>query len=148
MNTDPFTWCSWLENIARVKIDGESGWAFVDSGSTINAVTPGFVEAPSLDVGPLSDLTDKTLGINGFRGVFSWSLGYIIIWVQVEGVWGYNEDQVALAVPDSTLFGTQVPVTLGILTINQIIDVIKVSEINELSASLNGSRMAQLLTCW
>ena len=36
-------------------------------------------------------------------------------------------------------------VTLGIPTFNQIINVIKESEIGELPASLNGSRIAQLL---
>ena len=61
-------------------------WALLDSGSTINAVTPEFIEVHSLDVGPLSDLADGTLGINGFGGVFSQPLGYIIIRVQVEGV--------------------------------------------------------------
>ena len=54
----------------------------------------------------------------------------------------------ALVVPDSTIFGCQVPVTLGTPTINHIINVIKGSEIDELSASLNGSRMAGLLACW
>ena len=96
-------------------------------GSTINVVTQGFVEAHSLDVGPLDDLIDGTLGINGFWGVFSQSLGYVIVRVQMEGVQGYNEDQVALAVPDSTVFGSQVPVTLGTPTINQIINVIEES---------------------
>ena len=59
-------------------------------------------------------------------------LGYIIIRVQVEGVWGYDKDQVALVIPDSTIFGSQVPVTLGTPTINQIINMIKESEIDEL----------------
>ena len=36
---------------------------------------------------------------------------------------------------------------LGTPTINWIINIIKESEINELSASLNGLRMAQLLAC-
>ena len=87
----------------RVWIDGEDSWALLDSGSTINALTPEFVDVRSLDVGPLSNLSN---GINGFRGVFSWPLGYIIIRVQVEGVWGYNEDQVTLVIPDSTGFGS------------------------------------------
>ena len=108
-------------------------------------MTPGFIEAHALDIGPLSDLANGTLGINGFRGVFSRPFGYIIIRVQVEGVWGYNKDQVVLVIPDSTIFGSQVLVTLGTPTINPIINMIKESEINELSASLNGSRMAQLL---
>ena len=86
--------------------------------------------------------------INGFRGLFSQPLGYVIIRVQIEGVRGYDEDQVALVIPDSTAFGSQVPVTLGTLTINCIINVIKESEIDELSASLNGSRISCLLACY
>ena len=39
------------------------------------------------------------------------------------------------------------PVTLGTLTINQITNVIKESEINELSALFNGSWISQLLAC-
>ena len=137
-----------VDSIAQVRTDDEDSWALLDSGSTINAVTPDFVDAHFLDVGPLSDLSDGTLGINGFSGVFFWPLDYIIIRVQVEGVWGYNEDQVALVIPDSTRFCSQVLVTLGTPTINWIINMIKESEINELSVSLNGSRIAQLLACW
>ena len=107
-----------------------------------------YVEVHLLDVGPLSDFSDGTLGINSFRAVFSWPLGYIIIGFQVEGFWGYDEDQVALVKPDCTGFGSQVLVTLGTPTINQIINMIKESKINELSVSLNGSRIAQLLACW
>ena len=55
-----------------------------------------------------------------------------------------NKDQVALVIPDSTAFGSWVPVTLGTLTINHIINVIKESE---LLASLNGLRISHLLAC-
>ena len=64
MDPNPLNQWSGPENIAQVQIDGESSWALLDSGLTINVVTPGFVEVHSLDVGPLSDLTDGTLGIN------------------------------------------------------------------------------------
>ena len=147
LNPNPLNQWDRPQNLARVWIDGESSWALLDSGSTINAVTPEFVEVCLLDIGPLSNLSDSTLGINGFRGVFSWPLGYIIIRVQVEGVQGYSEDQVALVVPDSTGFGSPLPVTLGTTIINWIINVIKKSDINELLASLNGLRIAQLLAC-
>ena len=106
LNPDPLNWWIRLESIARVCIDGEDSWALSDRGSTINAVTPEFVDVHSLDVGPLSNLSDGTLDINGFQGLFSWPLGYVIIRVQVEGVWGYNEDQVALVIPDSTGYGS------------------------------------------
>ena len=70
LNPDPLTWWSGPKNIARVKNDCESTLALLDSGLTINVMTPGFIEAHSLDIGPLDDLTDSTLHINGFRGVF------------------------------------------------------------------------------
>ena len=60
----------------------------------------------------------------------------VIIRVQVEGVWGYDEDQVALVILDSTGFGSWVLVTLGTPTINWIINMIKESEIDELSSFL------------
>ena len=83
-----------------------------------------------------------------FGGAFSWPLDYVIIRVQVKGVWGYDEDQVALVIPDSTGFGSQVPVTLGTSTINWVINMIRKGEIDELSVSLNGSRITWLLACW
>ena len=73
-----------------MRIDDKSHWTLLDNGSTINAVTPEFVKAHSLDIGPLHDLVDST--VNGFGGLFSWPLCYIIIRVQVEGVWGYDEE--------------------------------------------------------
>ena len=87
-------------------------------------------------------------GYKWFWGVFSWSLGYITIGVQVEGFWGYDEDQVALVIPDSTGFGSWLLVTLGTPTINQIINMIKESEMDELWVSLNGLRIASILACW
>ena len=60
---------------------------------------------------------------------------------------GPFEDQVALIVPDPTKFSSQVAVILGTLTIYWIINVIKESEIDELSISLNGLRISYLLVC-
>ena len=65
----------------------------------------------------------------------------------MEGVWGYDKDQVVLVTPDSTGFGSQVPINLGTPSINWIINMIKESEIDELLVSLNGLRIAQLLAC-
>ena len=65
--------------------------------------------------------------------------------IQVEGVKDYNKDQVALVIPDLTAFGWRVWVTLGTPTNNQIVTVIKESEIDELSVSLNGLRISHIL---
>ena len=56
------------ENIAQVKIDDEGSWALLDSGSTINTVTSELIKAHSFDMGPLTNLADGTLKINGFGG--------------------------------------------------------------------------------
>ena len=117
LNPDPLTQWSGSKDIAWVRIDGEKCWAALDKGSTINAVTPFFIKAWSLDVSPLSNLVNGTMGINGFGGLFSWLLGYDILGVQVEGVRGYDKDQVTLVIPHSTAFGSWVPGTLGTLTI-------------------------------
>ena len=143
LNPDPFTHWNEPENIALVRVDGEISWVLLDNGSTINALTPEFVKAHFLDVGPFSDLVDGTLSVNGFGGLFYQP--YVIVRVQVEGVWHYNNDQVALVIPDLTKFGSRVPVTLGSSTINQIINVIRESEIDELLVSLNGLRTSHLL---
>ena len=118
LKQDPLMCWSGPENIAQVKIDDEGSWGLLDSGSSINAVTLEFIKAHSLDVGPLSNLVDITLKINGFGGLFSHPLGYVIIRVQVEGVKGYNEDQIALVILDLTAFGSKVLVILGTPTIN------------------------------
>ena len=140
LNPDPLTHWNGSENIALVKINDEGSTALLDSGSTLE-----FVKAHSLDVGYLSNLVDGTLKINGFEGLFSWPLVYVIIRVQVEGVKGYNEDKVALVVWDLTAFGSRFLVNLGTPIINQIMNIIKESEIEELSVSLNGSRISHLL---
>ena len=145
LTPDPLMHWSWPENITQVKINDEGSWVLLDSGSTINVVTPEFAKAHSLDVDPLSNVVDGTLKINGFGGLFSWPLAYVILRVQVEEVKGYDEDQVALVNPDLTTFWLRVLVTLGTPTINWIVNVIKESEIDELSVSLNGSRIPHLL---
>ena len=58
------------ENIAWVKVNDEGSWALLDSGSTMNAVTPEFIKVHSLDLGPLSNLVDGSLKINGCGGCF------------------------------------------------------------------------------
>ena len=44
-------------------------------------------------------------------------LGYVIIQVQVDGVWGYDEDQIALIIPGHSNFAMRVPIILGTPTI-------------------------------
>ena len=78
--------------------------SLVDNGCMVNAVTPEFVKAHSLDAGPFIDLVDSgTVSVNSFGGLCSQPLGYVIIKGSGgRGMKGYDEDQVALVIPDTT----------------------------------------------
>ena len=48
---------------------------------------------------------------------FTQPISYIIIWVQIDGVQGYDEDQIVLVVPDVSNFAAQAPMILRMSTI-------------------------------
>ena len=72
-------------------------------------------------------------------------MGSVIIWVQVDGVQGYDEDQIALVIPYISNFVAQIPVILGTPTISHIINVMKETEIDALAMPLVNARVAHLL---
>ena len=68
----------------------------------------------------------------GLGNVLTQPVGYVVIWIQVDRVQGYNEDQIALVIPDLPNFAAQVPIILGTPTISCIINMIKEKEIDAL----------------
>ena len=78
--------------------------ALLNNGTQINTIRTSFVESCSLVLGPIMDLIGGKVTCVGLGNAYTWPLGYIIIWVQVEGVQGYDEDQIALVVPDMSSF--------------------------------------------
>ena len=54
--------------------------------------------------------------------------GYSIIQIQVDGVQGYDEEQIALVIPDLSNYVAWVPVILRTQTINHIVSMIKEKE--------------------
>ena len=75
----------------------------------------------SLQVGSITDLMGSKVTCMGLGNAYTRPLGYIVIWVQVEGVWGYNEDQIALVISDFSNFATRVPVILGCLPLAMLL---------------------------
>ena len=71
-------------------------------------------------------------------------LGYVIIWVQVDRVQGYDEDQIALVIPDLSNFAAHIPVILGTPTISHVINVMKETEIDALSEHQSGSSLSSV----
>ena len=72
-------------------------------------------------------------------------LGYIFIRVKVDGVQGYDEDQIALVILDLSNFVAQIPIILGTPTISQVINVMKKAKIDALAMLWANARVVHLL---
>ena len=72
-------------------------------------------------------------------------LGYIIIWVQVDGVQGYDEDQIALIILDFSNFAVRGPIILGTPTIGRVVNVMREAEMDVLAMPWANARAAHLL---
>ena len=91
--------------------------ALLDNGVQVNTITPKYVEEHSLPMGLITDLMGSKVACIGLGNAYTRPLGYVIIWVQVDGVQGYDEDQIALIIPDFSNFAMRVPIILGSSTI-------------------------------
>ena len=97
-------------------------------------------------VGLITDLIGTQVTCVGLGNAYTLLLGYIIVWVQVDGVQDYNEDQIALVVPDETKFAEWIPIILGTPTISHIINVIKEKEKDVLAMPWANARVVHLLS--
>ena len=113
-----------------MKINGESCMALLDNGTQINTITLRYVSDHSLQVGPITNLVGSKVACVGLGNAYTRPLGYVMIQVQVDRVQGYDEDQIALIIPDLSNFVGQIPVILGTPTIGHIINVMKEVEVD------------------
>ena len=105
---------------------------------------------------PFTDLIGTRVACMGLGNTYTWPIGYIIVWVQVDGVQGYDKDQIALVIPDESKFAEQVPIILGTPTISHVVNVMKEKEIDALGMPWVNARVAHLLSmcielwphCW
>ena len=117
LNPDSFQQWYGIENVAKVKINGESCMAHLDNGVQVNTIMLRYVQEHSLEVGPITDLMGSKVACVGLGNAYTRPLGYMVIRVQVDGVRGYDEDQIALVIPDFSKFAARVPVILRTSTI-------------------------------
>ena len=145
LNLDPIQWWYGAENVARVKINRESCIALLDNGAQINTITPRYISDHSLLVGPITDLLGAKVACVGLGNTYTRPLGYIVIWVQVDRVQGYDKDQIALVIPDLSNFAAWILIILGTPTISQVINMMKEAEIDTLAVPWVNARVAHLL---
>ena len=144
LNLDPFQRWYGIENVAQVKINGESCMTLLDNGTQVNTIMPRYVKEHYLQVGSITDLMVSKVTCVGLGNAYTRLLGYVVIRVQVDGVWGYDEDQIALVIPDFSNFATRVPIILG-TPIGQDVNVMREAEMDALATPWANARAAHIL---
>ena len=120
--------------------------ALLDNGAQINTITLKYISNHSLQVGPITNLIGAKVTYTGLGNAYTRPLGYIVIWVQVDGVQGYDEEQIALVILDLSYFVAQIPVILGTPTIGRVINVMKEAEMDALPMPWVNARVVHLLS--
>ena len=119
--------------------------ALLDNGVQVNTITPRYVKEHSLPVGPITDLMGSKVTCIGLGNADTRPLGYVVVRVQVDGVRGYNEDQIALIIPDFSNFATRVPLIQGTPTIGRVVNMMREAEMDALATPWANARAAHLL---
>ena len=117
----------------------------LDMGANVNMITPECMVALGLQMGPLTDLCEGGITINQPFNYEGRPIGYVIMNVQIEGISGYNEDQVTLVACSSAEFAHHVPIILGTPTMDRAIKTLKESEIDKLATPWACVRKSTLL---
>ena len=130
-NEDPQN--RWFDhsNLGTAMLDGVKMTCLIDNVARVNLVTLEFVKNRGLEVGSIQDLNDHDgyIPLSGLGGKVTEPLGYVILWVQIQYVPSYDEDQVALVVSEDSNFLKRCQVILGTLTINRAVRAMKESEV-------------------
>ena len=146
LNLDPFQQWYEIENVAKVKINGEHCMALLDNGAQVNTIMPRYVSDHSLQVGPITDLMGSKVACVGLGNAYTRLLGYVVVQVPVDRVQGYNKDQIALVIQDLSNFTARVLVILGTPTIGRVVNVMKEVEMDALVMLWANARAAHFLS--
>ena len=132
--------------LVDVMLEGCKVLALADSGSQVNTMTPELIQERGYPVLPLDGLVNYPLHLVGLGGSRTCLLGFVIARLQVKEVAGYDEDMVFLVVPDGSAFGKRIPLVIGTCKLARVINVIKESEMDQISTLWATVRLAQLLS--
>ena len=117
----------------------------LDMGANVNMITPECMVALGLQMGPLTDLHEGGITIDQPFNYEGRPIGYVIMSVQINGISGYNKDQVVLMAHSSAKFTHHVPIILGTPTMDRAIRTLKESEIDRLATPWACVRKSTLL---
>ena len=145
-------------NIGRLHVnDLEDIHVLLDTGSTVNTITPQFVVENDLSIYPLihsSEFEGCPASLKGLKefdlpGVgVQWVTKFTQLRVRVPSVKDYDADAIFLIVPPSDIrFSRNVPLLLGMGELCRVVRRMRESEIDELAFQWDQARHAAYLTC-
>ena len=117
LNPDPLCRLIGEPNETKVKLENQNFKALVDSGSMVSQVTISLVKALKLKLKQLNTL----IPMEGAGGISVPYLGYVEATLKIPEVEGFEEDCLFLVVADHA-YGKRVPITIGTLHIDMIIE--------------------------
>ena len=135
----------WI-GLEMLVMDRREATTLADSGSQVNTVTPTYVQCYEFPILPMEEVVDHPLNLIGLGGRHTSPLGFIILWVHVVEIAGYDEDIVFFIVPDESEFLRHVPLELGTCALCRIINIIKESEVDRLSVLWAMAQASSLLS--
>ena len=98
-------------------------------------------------MGSLSNLIGGSVACVGLGNALTQLVGYVFIWVQVDGVQGIDNDKIALVILDLSNFAARVPIILETPMISHIMNMIK-EEIDAPVMPWVNAQVAYLLAVW
>ena len=130
LNPDPLVRLIGEPNKAIVKIEGQKFDSLIDSGAQISQLTESLVKALDIKIQNLKEI----LPLEGAAGIKVPYLGYVEAQLEITSVDAFNEDCLFLVMPDHE-YGHRVPVTIGTLHIDMIIEQVTKDELDQLGTA-------------
>ena len=115
-------------NEASVKLENQTFTALIDSGSMVSQITASLAKTLQLKIHHLNRL----IPMEGAGGVKVPYIGYVEAHLQIPEVSAFKEDCLFLVVPDHR-YGFRVPITIGTLHIDMIIEKATPTELDQIS---------------
>ena len=109
-------------------------------------MTPEYAKRRGFPVYPMADLSDAPVNLIGLGGVASRPFGWCLVDTKIPGISGFDEPTVFLVFPDISELADRCPILVGTASIRRVINVMRESELDRLSAAWITARGALALS--
>ena len=136
-NPDPIVRLISRKNENIIKIENQEFTSLIDPGAQISTICTSLVEKLKLPVHSL----EQILYVEPIEGRLVAYEGYVEVNLKVPGVSALNEDVLMLVVNDSA-YSERVPIALGTIHVDQVLQLIKNWEFKKMGESWQRSKLA------